>query len=109
MKEFNNKQPFNSDTIDDLKETILKQRDFVIDTEKLLNERNEKVNNINEKTEALLDSSISFRKKTRTIKKKMKSNKCCIITSGIIITLIILYGAGVYFCGGLKLDNCIKL
>ena len=82
---------------------------MVINTEKLLNERNEKMNNINEKSEALLNNSVTFRKKTRKIKKKMICNKCCIITSGIIITLIILYGVSVYLCGGFKLDKCIKL
>ena len=110
IKNFNDKEPFKSDcVIDDIKESILKQRDMVINTEKLLNERNERMNNINEKSESLLKNSVTYRKKTRKIKKKMKCNKCCTITIGIIITLIILYGVSVYLCGGFKLDKCIKL
>ena len=109
IKEFNDKIPFNSDSVlDDLKESIMKQRDVVIDTEKLFNERNEKFNNINEKTESLLNYAVTYRKKTKKIKNKVKCNKCCITLSGIIIILIILYGLSIYICKGFKFDQCLK-
>lgn len=110
-KELNlfNEKKINSDSIlDGLREVVFRERDIIIDAEKLLSERNETINNIREKSENLLNDSVNYRAKTKKIKKKQKCNKLCTTITSIIILLIIGYGIAVYVCGGFKLPKCIN-
>lgn len=91
----------------EVRKSIGEIKNIMVDNISKLFERGEKLDNIVDKTEDLQKESIEFKKKSNTLKKKMKYKN--IICISLIILLIIIVGLIIMFsiCG-LDFSQCKK-
>ncbi|KAL0974381.1 hypothetical protein UPYG_G00219690 [Umbra pygmaea] len=87
--------------VDDLKGIMVRNIDLVA-------QRGEKLELLIDKTENLVDSSVSFKTTSRNLARAMcmKNLKLTIIV--IVVSLVVLYIIVTAACGGLSWPNCVK-
>ena len=74
-------------------------KDEVLNASDLLNERDEKTKNVNDKAENLAESSYKYKKTATKVKKDTKKRKIYITFGTTVAILIILYALVSIACG----------
>ena len=87
---FNENTDVSSETVQNLKSEMMRMKDEVLQASGLLNQREEEINNMNQKAESLAMSSNDY-KKGATLVKKKQSKKVYLILGLILLALIIIY------------------
>ena len=87
---FNENTDVSSETVQNLKSEMIRMKDEVLQASGLLNQREEEINNMNQKAESLAMSSNDY-KKGATLVKKKQSKKVYLILGLILLALIIIY------------------
>ena len=88
---FNENTDVSSETVQNLKSEMMRMKDEVLQASGLLNQREEEINNMNQKAESLAMSSNDYKKGATLVKKKEQSKKVYLILGLILLALIIIY------------------
>ena len=88
---FNENTDVSSETVQNLKNEMMRMKDEVLQASGLLNQREEEINNMNEKAESLAISSVEHQKGATLVKKKEKSKKIYLIIGLILLILLVIY------------------
>ena len=88
---FNENTDVSSETVQNLKSEMIRMKDEVLQASGLLNQREEEINNMNQKAESLAMSSNDYKKGATLVKKKEQSKKVYLILGLILLALIIIY------------------
>ena len=88
---FNEHTEVTSESLQNLKNEIMKMSDEVHKACNDLRERGEKVGQLNAKSEELKDASSSFKQGAIRVRKKTTGRKVCVIVGIIVALLIIIY------------------
>lgn len=91
----------------EIRKSIDEIKNVMVDNVSKLFERGEKIDVIIDKTDDLHNESIVFKKKSNTLKKKMKYKNIILVT--ILIVLLIIIGLVIFFAlCNFDFSNCKK-
>ena len=104
MDYYNEHQEVSSETIQNIKEEMEKMKTEIIEADKLLNIRGEKMNNLNKKAQDLADDSKKMVKLSKTVKKGECMKKHGLKIWILIALLVICYAITCIVCRSFVFD-----
>ena len=96
---FNENPEFSSEAVANLKISMEKMKDEILEASGLLKERSNIIENMNQRADSLVKSSDGMRKATKHVKKKESKKKIYVCIGIILAILIVLYLLICMFCG----------